>query len=261
MCFLWKPGTYVDWKIQIISNARPLLTLGISILPLFALLYIFDFKMKAILYLALFTDFVQQEVLIPVKHDRSLVSHLNQFSSRKSYKAKRSTGCIWIDTYTQRHISIYSPTCSWIWDTEKTYSFWMMWGCGLHGQLWVEPWGTARSEQLSNGKPQDNLPILTPRTELHPEWEQPWIGLRWSCGCLWITKLLMAEGLCHAIFQWQISGSNNLAKGVECRGRSPGSRGQWQHGAEQCLGVSGLAVDLPWTKSDPEGPGEMATGA
>lgn len=40
-------------------------------------------------------------------------------------------------------------------------------------QLWVEPWGTARSEQLSNGKPQDNLPILTPRTELHPEWEQP----------------------------------------------------------------------------------------
>lgn len=133
MCFLWKPGTYVDWKIQIISNARPLLTLGISILPLFALLYIFDFKMKAILYLALFTDFIQQEVLIPVKHDRSLVSHLNQFSSRKSYKAKRSTGCIWIDTYTQRHISIYSPTCSWIWDTEKTYSFWMMWGCGLHG--------------------------------------------------------------------------------------------------------------------------------
>ena len=70
------------------------LTLGISILPLFALLYIFDFKMKAIRYLALFTDFIQQEFLIHVKHDRSLVSNLNQFSSRKSYKAKRSKGCI-----------------------------------------------------------------------------------------------------------------------------------------------------------------------
>ena len=79
----------MDWKIQIISNAWPLLTLGISILPLFELL--FDFKMKAILYLALFTDFIQEDVLIPVKHDRSLVSHLKQFSSRKSYKAKRST--------------------------------------------------------------------------------------------------------------------------------------------------------------------------
>lgn len=69
------------WNIcgleNIIRNAWPLLTLGINILPLFTLLCIFDFKMKAIFYVALFTDFIQQAVLIPVKHDRSLVSHLN----------------------------------------------------------------------------------------------------------------------------------------------------------------------------------------
>lgn len=101
------------WNIcgleNIISNAWPLLTLGINILPLFTLLCIFDFKMRAILYVALFTDFIQQAVLIPVKRDRSLVSHLNQFSSRKSYKAKRSTGCMWVDTYTQRHIYYVYP--------------------------------------------------------------------------------------------------------------------------------------------------------
>lgn len=163
--------------------------------------------------------------------------------------------------HTETHILRISLHVWWIWDTEKTYSLWMMWGCGLHGQLWVEPWGTARSEQLGNGKPQDNLPILTPRRELHPGWEQPRIGLRWNWGCLQITKLLMAEDLCHEIFQWQISGSNSLAKGLQCRGRSPGSRGQWQHGAEECLGVSGLALDLPWTRSDPESPGETATHA
>ena len=41
------------WNIcgleNIISNAWPPLTLGVNILPLFTLLCIFDFKMKAIL--------------------------------------------------------------------------------------------------------------------------------------------------------------------------------------------------------------------
>ena len=162
---------------------------------------------------------------------------------------------------TEAYILYISLPVRWIWDTEKTYSLWMMWGCGLHGQLWVEPWGTARSEQLSNGKPQDNLPILTPRTELHLEWEQPWIGLRWSCGCLRITKLLMARRSLPWYLPVADLWKKQPSKGVECRGRSPGSRGQWQHGAEECLGVSGLALDLPWTISDPESPGEMATSA